>query len=64
MTVKRATQRQRIERKVETRFVLWSRCRYMMVFSMSNNCDEAAYHRHESNSLISKTQKRNSDAAS
>lgn len=65
MIVKRAAQRQRKERMVETRFVLWSLCRYTMVLSMLNNCDGngATYHGNESNSEICKTQKRNSDAA-
>lgn len=64
--VKRAAQRQRKERTVETRFVLWSLCRYTIVVSIVNNGDGngATYHGNESNSEICKTQKRDSDAAS
>ena len=65
MIVKRAAQRQREERTVETRFVLCSLCRYTIVISMLNNCDGngAIYHGDESNSEICKTQKRNRDTA-
>lgn len=66
MMVKRAAHRQRAERTVETRFVLWSLCRYMIVVSMLNDRDgeRATYHGDESNSKICKTQDRNCDAAS
>lgn len=66
MMVKRAAQRQRRERTVETRFVLWSLCRYTLFVSRLNNCDGngATYHGDESNGKICKTQKRHSDAAS
>lgn len=66
MMVKRAAHRQREERMVETRFVLWSLCRYTMVVSMLKDGDgvRATYHGEESNSEICKTQYRDCDAAS
>ena len=66
MMVKRAAHRQREERTVETRLVLWRLCRYTMFVSILNHRDggHATYHGDESNSEICKTQKRNCDAAS
>lgn len=66
MTVKRATQRQRKERTAETRFVLWSLCRYTIIVSILYSYDGkgATYHWDESNREIRDTQNCNSDAAS
>lgn len=66
MMVKRAAQRQREERTVDTRFVLWSLCRYTIGVNMLNGGDgnSTTYHGDESNSEICKTQKCHSDAAS
>ena len=66
MTVKRARQRQRKERTVETRFVLWSLRRYTVMVSNLNKDDgnRTAYHGHESNSQVCKTQNCNADATS